>query len=568
VRYQDKPWLKSYKLGPYRLEESLAPFPEQPVFRALELAAEKYPTQTAILFRGRAIKYHTLNGLVNRMAAALAEMDVRRGDRVCLFLPNCMEFMIADWAIMKAGAAVVPTSILRSEEGLIHELARSGSKVVFCQESGLGKVLRVGDRCAYEHVIVTSDAGYDAAGVAAELPDGVHEFRQLLERYDPIPPVVEIDPKKDLCELAFTGGATGVPKGVMITHYNRYSCILQGFPWVMKPMMRGFAGKASVLVSVPLFHSYGHYTHQSAAYLGLRVILLPDPRATEEIVATIKEYRPFLIASVPTQLMRVIGADIGRLNVIPLSGAAPLPKEVADRIKREIGNSVSEAYGLTETAPLTHFNLSGFSRITGFMPQEKPGIGIPTPDTECKLVDPETGEEVPFGERGELLVRGPQVMLGYWPDPGAGLSDDGWLQTGDVAEMDEDGYFTVVDRTKDMVNVSGMKVYTNVVDEVLYRHPAVLMAAAFGVPDPEIPGSERVMAVIQLREGSAGEVTAEEIQEFCKAHLSPYAVPKFIEFRESLPLTVTEKVFKRALREEMLASMTKRRQDSGSDPHA
>ena len=207
---------------------------------------------------------------------------------------------------------------------------------------------------------------------------------------------------------------------------------------------------------------------------------------------------------------------------------------------------------------MSHFNLSGFSKVTGFMPKEKNGLGIPAPDTECKLVDPSTGDEVPFGEAGEIMVRGPQIMKGYWPEPGSGLTEDGWLHTGDIATMDEDGYFHMTDRTKDMVNVSGMKVYTTTVDEVLYRHPGVLMAAAFGVPDPKMPGSERVMASIQLKEDYEGKVTVDEIRDFCKEHLAPYAVPKYVEFRDDMPLTVTEKVFKKELRDEAVKKMKER----------
>jgi long-chain acyl-CoA synthetase len=243
------------------------------------------------------------------------------------------------------------------------------------------------------------------------------------------------------------------------------------------------------------------------------------------------------------------------MNVIPMSGAAPLPIELAQAIKKKIGMPVSEGYGLTETSPATHFNVSAFGRITGFMSKDKYGIGIPFPDTDCKLVDPESGEMVPFGEAGEIVLRGPQIMKGYWPVPGSGLTEDGWLHTGDIAVMDEDGYFHLVDRIKDMVNVSGMKVYTTDVDEVLFQHPGVLMAAAFGVPDPEIPGSERVMAAIQLKDGYEGKVTAEEIQDLCREHLAPYAVPKYVEFRDDMPLTVTEKVFKKTLREEAIAKM-------------
>jgi long-chain acyl-CoA synthetase len=241
-----------------------------------------------------------------------------------------------------------------------------------------------------------------------------------------------------------------------------------------------------------------------------------------------------------------------------MSGSAPLPAEVADAFRQKTGMPISEAYGLTETSPVTHYNVSAFSKITGFMPELRPGIGIPSPDTECLLVDPVTGEEVPFGQPGEIAVRGPQIMKGYWPQRGAGLTADGWLHTGDIAVMGEDGYFQLVDRFKDMVNVSGFKVYTTEVDDVLYRHPAVRMAAAFGVPDPENPGSERVMAVIQLEDQYRSSINEQEIRAFCRAHLAPYAVPKYIEFREEMPLTVTDKIFKKALRDAAIARFKER----------
>jgi long-chain acyl-CoA synthetase len=555
MTYLDKPWLKSYKLGPYKLEESLAPYPQEPVFKALDEAAENHPKQTAVLFLDRSINYHQLRRQADRLAAALARLGVVRGDRVCIFLPNCIEFIVSDWAILKAGAATVPTSVLRTDEGLLHEAGSSNSKVIICREEFLDRVLGVKEQCDIEHIIVTSTAGYDVAEVSTPLPEGVYEFRKLLDNHDPVPPQVEIDPLEDLCELAFTGGATGVPKGVMVTHFNRYSCMRQGLPWILKPILRGFVGKSSVLLAVPLFHAYGHYIQQSAANLGLRVILLPDPRNTEMLVEQVERYRPFLIPVVPTQLMRMAEADVGRMNVLPMSGSAPLPMEVAQAIKDKIGMSVSQGYGLTETSPLTHFNVTAFSKATGFMPKEKVGIGIPSPDTECMLLDPDTGQEVAFGAAGEIVVRGPQIMKGYWPEPGSGLTDDGWLHTGDIGVIDEDGYFQIVDRSKDMVNVSGLKVYTTHVDEVLYRHPGVLTAAAFGVPDPRAPGSERVMAAIQLKQDYEGKVTAEEVVAFCREHLVPYAVPKFVEFREDMPLTVTEKIFKRALRDEAIARM-------------
>jgi long-chain acyl-CoA synthetase len=555
ISYLDKPWLKSYKLGPYRLETSLAPLPIVPAYQALYDAAEHYPNQTAILFRDRETKYSQLRIQVEQLSNALARLGVVKGDRACIFLPNCTEFILADWAAMRAGAAVVPTSVLRSDEGLLHELNTSASKVIFCREENLERVLALKGQCEVEHIILTSNEGYDVQSVATALPAGVHDLRALLAAHSAEPPEVKIDPLEDLCELSFTGGATGQPKGVMITHFNRTSDILLGLPWVMKPMLRGFVGKASVLIPIPMFHTYGHFVQQSAAQLGLRAILLPDSRDTQAFIEHIKEYRPFLIPGVPTQFMRLAEAGLSRINSMLLSGSAPLPAEVAEAITQKTGMPISEGYGLTETSPMLHFNVSAFSRMLGFMAKAKNGIGIPLPDTECRLVDPKTGEDVPFGEPGEIIVRGPQVMLGYWPEPGSGLTPEGWLHTGDIAVMDEDGYFQIVDRTKDMVNVSGLKVYTTHVDEVLYKHPAILMAAAYGVPDPDIPGSERVMASIRLKDEYHGKVTAAEIQELCKQHLASYEVPKYIEFREEMPLTVTEKVFKKALRDEAIEKM-------------
>ena len=552
MNYLDKPWLKSYKLGPYKLDHSLAPYPEEPLFNALDNAAKQYPGKTAILFLKRTITYKDLKIYADKLANALTGLGVKKGDKVCIFLPNCPEAIIADWGILKTGAAVIPTSTLRTDNGLVHEAGSGKAKVLICREDQLTRVLNLKEKCGFSSVIVTSKEGFDMKPVEENMPEGVYEFKQLLENSEATPPDITIDPKNDLCELAFTGGATGVPKGVMITHFNRACCVRMGLPWLLKPLINGIKGKSSILLPVPMFHSYGRYMAQSAAYLGLRLILMPDPRDINLIVETIKEYRPFMICAVPTQFMRIAQEKVGRINSIPMSGAAPLPKDVADAIKAELGNPVSEGYGLTETAPLTHFNISGFSKITGFMLKEKSGLGVPAPDTECKIIDPTTGKEMPFGEPGEILVRGPQVMKGYWPEIGSGLTEDGWLKTGDIAYMDEDGYFHMTDRIKDMINVSGNKVYSTQVDEVIFKHPAVFMAASFGVPDPNIPGSERIAVVIKLHNNYPEIVTEDDIRNFCREHLAPYAVPKFVEFRDELPMTVTEKLFKKALRDEVI----------------
>ena len=550
----DKPWLESYQLGPFKLERTLAPYPEVPLYRLLDEAAATWPTQTAVLFEERSTKYHELKRRVDRLAGALARLGLHKGDRVCLFLPNCPEFVLCYWGVLKAGGVIVPTSILRSDDGLLHEVAESGSRMLVCKAQHLERALAARGRSQLEHLIVASDAGYDLEAVAGSLPAGAHDLRQLAAD-EASPPALELDPRQDLCELAFTGGATGVPRGVMLTHYNRHSSVLQGIPWFMKPLLKGIAGKASVALAIPMFHAMGGFIQQSAVAQGLRVIILADPRDTAGMVECIREHRPFMVPGVPTQFMRLADAGLRRVNSMLFSGAAPLPQEVAAAIRQKTGMSVSEGYGLTETSTLVTVNLTSFSRLTGFAAKEKPGIGVPVPDTDCRLVDPDSGREAGAGEAGELLVRGPQVMKGYWPTAGSGLTADGWLHTGDIAVMDEAGYFRVIDRIKDMINVSGMKVYTTEVDEVLFKHPAVSMAAAFGVPDSDAPGSERVMAVLRLKDGQAGQVTEDEIRDYCRAHLPPYAVPRHIEFRDDLPLTVTEKVFKRALREEVLARM-------------
>ena len=551
----DKPWLKSYQLGPFKLEQSLKPYPEAPLFQVLDQAAAAFPTQTAILFQGRSVKYHELKRWSDRLASTLARQGLEKGDRVCLYLPNCPEYLLCYWAVLKAGGVVVPTSILHSEDGLLHVVGESGSRMIISKEDVLERVEAVRRRTQVERLLLASTAGYDLEPVSRALPTDAHDLRLLLKEGDDDPPAVAINPREDLCELTFTGGATGVPKGVMLTHLNRYCTQLQGFSWFLKPLLKGLAGKASVLVAIPLFHVFGGFVAQAAASQALRIILLPDPRDTQAMAAAMVEHRPFLVPGVPTQFMRLADAGLKRVNSMLFSGAAPLPQEVVDTIKHKTGMAVSEGYGLTETSTVVTVNLSSFSRITGFASKEIPGIGVPVPDTECRLVDPATGAEVPIGEAGELLVRGPQVMKGYWPTPGSGLTEDGWLHTGDIAVMDEAGYFKIVDRIKDMVNVSGMKVYTTEVDEVLFRHPAVRMAAAFGVPDPEAPGSERVAAVVQLKPDQQGQVSAEELRSFCREHLAAYAVPKWIEFREDLPLTVTEKVFKKVLRDEAIARM-------------
>jgi long-chain acyl-CoA synthetase len=550
---EKRPWLKSYKLGPFKLEESLEPYPEEPLFSFLDQSAERNPRATAIDYFGLRISYSELKSYADSLANALVGLGVKKGDKVATILPTCPQHIISGFGIIKTGAAHVPCSVLHREAELEYEIGESGTETIICLEEQLHRVKKIQPKTKLKNIIVTSIKEYTPEEQERkELPDGTYGFKALIETHDPVPPVVEINPKEDLAYLAFTGGATGVPKGVMLTHYNRYVNTLQGMPWAMAKLEKSIRGKASTCITVPLFHSYGDACAMFSIYWGLRMILIQDPRDTEYIFKILVENRPFLAAVVPTQLMKLRDMDLPRMPIQIMSGASHLPLEVRESISEKIKMPVSEGYGLTESGPMTHMDLTGFSKMTGFAAKQKYSIGIPIPDTDVKLVDDETGKECPPGEPGHMYIKGPQIMKGYWPEAGSGLVD-GWLPTGDVARMDEDGYFYLVDRIKDMANVSGYKVYTSTIDDILHQHPAVMMAAAIGVPDPERPGSERIKAFVVIKEEFRGKVTEEELIELCREKCASYAVPRQIEFRDSLPLTVTEKIFKRLLREEEIS---------------
>ena len=560
MAYADKPWLKSYKFGPYPLKHTLNPYPEIPLYQILYDSAEKFPNRPACLAFGKETRYGELKTYVDKLATALAALGVKKGDFVVTVLPNCLQFIISDLGILRAGATHIPCSILHKERDLEHEIGTPGAETVICVEDNLHLINAIKGKTKLKNIIVTSWEDYGANPPGLKEIPGAIQFRKLLDEHEANPPEVEINPKEDLAFLCFTGGATGLPKGVMITHFNRMANLKQGLPWMLTPLEPGIRGKTSILIPVPLFHAYGHWVVEFGIYWGLRIILIPDPRDNDLLVKTMQEHRPFLVACVPTQFFRMVQSKIGRMQTMMMSCAAPLPRVIAEAVKKEMGNPISESYGLTETGPLTHLNVSAFSKITGFMKEEKLSLGIPVPDTEVKLVDPSTGEEVPLGEPGVIYSRGPQVMKGYWPTPGSGLKD-GWLCTNDVARMDEDGYFFIEDRTKDMINVSGFKVYSTELDEELFKHPLVAVAAAVGIPDPKMPGSERVKIYIKPKPGYEGKLTAEDIIKFCRERLPAYAAPKdpsYVEFRDEFPLTVTEKLFKNALRQEEIKKMKER----------
>lgn len=554
VSTAEKPWLSGYRLGPYKLPQTKEPYPKVTVHSLLDATAAEFPDHAACSYLENEITYKELKLLADRLAAALADLGVRKGDKVVTILPNCPQFIISDFGILEAGGTHVPCSVMHKAADLIYEIGESGAETVICSDASLELVDSIKDKTKIKRIIVTSPMDYSLDKPELKQIPGTYQLRDLIESHEPKPPAVDINPIEDLAVLPFTGGATGLPKGVMLTHYNRVVALTQ-LVWQFEPLKVGIRGKTSILMPVPLFHQYGHCMMHFAVYWGLKMYLLPDPRDIDMFLELLTKHRPFVCACVPTQYNRLVLKGLGRIPTMFMSTTSALAPEVAQKFRQQTGVPITEAYGLTETGGGTHINLSSFSKITGFMSSEKFGsIGIPMPDTEVKIVDLDTGEEAAPGKEGELYVRGPQIMKGYWPEVGKGLVD-GWLPTGDVVRMDDDGYFYITDRVKDMANISGLKVYTRLVDDVLYEHPAVADAVAIGIPDPQLPGSERIKAFIRLKEEQEGKTTAADIISHCREKLPAYAVPKFVEFRKELPLTVTEKLFKRQLREEEIAKM-------------
>lgn len=552
MTYSEKPWQNNYFMGPFKLKKTMAPYPKINIYQFLVDSAEKYPDQVALVYLDTEITYSSFKNKVDKFASALTDLSVSKGDMVATVLPTCPQFVIADYAIMALGAIHVPLSILHKIPELEYELAKSKPKVVICSSRRVERIIPIKEKIGLTHIIHTPVPIFpDYQKPELDPIPGTLRMEDLIADHEPNFSIPEINPEEDLALMPFTGGTTGKPKATMLSHYNITTNVIQTFHWFMKPLEVALKGKTSFLVCVPIFHTYGHWVVHAAISWGLKLLLV-DARDIDQIAMILKKERPFAVFGVPTHYMELLQRDLKKSQTMFFSGAAPLPPDLAKKFHKKVGVPMSEGYGMTETSAATHVDLSAISKVTGYMlgKSKEGSIGVPVPDTEIKLVDPGTGEEVPIGEPGEVWINGPQIMQGYFPETGKGLEPDGWLRTGDIAKMDEDGYFWIVDRIKDMVNVSGMKVYSQTVEEILYEHPGVRMAGVIGIPDPKRPGSERVKAIIVPKEGH--EISEREIFDFCQERLPPYAVPREVDFRFNIPLTRILKIDKKKLREEEL----------------
>ncbi|MBI2954919.1 MAG: long-chain fatty acid--CoA ligase [Chloroflexi bacterium] len=549
-----KPWLQHYeKSVPHRID-----YPDISLCQLLEHSAQKHPGSIATVFFGAKLTYRQLDDAVNAFSAALASLGIKKGDRVALLLPNCPQVLIAYYGTLKAGAIVVPTNPLYVESELQHQFNDAEVQTVVTLTRFYPLVKRVQPKTAIRNIIVANIKDYfppalrflftlakekkEGDRVEIDRGHGNYRFLDLLRQHTGQVYQAPVS-SGDVALLQYTGGTTGTAKGAMLTHRNLVANTMQAASWLTDVKE---AGEVFLCV-IPFFHVYGMTTAMNlGVYLAGTLVMLPRFQL-DEVLKTINKYRPTIFPGVPTMYVAINNnPQIGKYHVKSiracLSGAAPLPVEVQQRFETLTGGRLVEGYGLTEASPVLHANPIYGLRKAG-------SIGLPVPDVEAKIVDVETGlSELGIGEIGEIVVRGPQVMKGYWNQPveTANVVRDGWLYTGDIGKMDEDGFFYIVDRKKDIVIAGGYNIYPRDVEETLYSHPKIREAVVAGIPDQY--RGETLKAYVVLREGCSA--TEQEIIDFCRDKMARYKVPTAVEFRAELPKTLVGKFLRRVLVEE------------------
>ena len=555
--YAARPWLKHYD---YWVRSNLS-YPGKSLAELLSLSALERPDRPATQFLGAQMTFLDLKRQSDALAASLARIGIVKGDRVGIMLPNCPQYIVAAFAILRLGAVVVNINPSYTPREFLTVAIDSGARLLITLDALAPLVLGVRDQTSIEHVIVTSLAEYSAQKAAPPEVAGTLALSQLVSSQ------AEVRLKSgwsqalhnqihsdDLAVLQYTGGTTGTPKGAMLTHGNIWSNIVQTESWTNPSYILN--GNERYLVVIPYFHIYAFSV---CMMVGLRVgalqIIHPkyDP---EQVLNSIRDFRPTYFPAVPTVFVSLLNhpkVDEFGLEHVRLfnSGGAPCPVEVMDSFERRIGRPLNEGYGLSETSPVTHSTPQLAFRKLGT-------IGLPFPDTDMKVVDVESGtRELPVGEAGELCIAGPQVMKGYWNKPEESANvlrthADGrtWFHTGDIARMDAEGYTSIVQRKKDMIIVDGFNVYPSDVEAVLYAHPAVRLAAAIGLPDRY--HGEIVKACVALKPGTAA--TADDLIAHCRTSLTEYKVPRQIEIRDTLPMSAVGKILYRVLRDEHAAA--------------
>lgn len=549
----NKPWLQQY---PAEVPPTYD-YPNQNAASFLAEAAANNPQGTAIDFMGFRMSYAQLLGSARRFANALLRKGVRKGDRVAIMLPNCPQTVIAYYGTLMLGGIVVMTNPMYMPRELEHQLTDSGAKTIVVLDQLVERLRQSTQRRPMERIIVTAIRDYlpfpknilfdlkmrkDGQRPKIGYGGQVLSFRELLKAATEEPIKADLDPKNDLALIQYTGGTTGLAKGVMLTHYNLVANTIQCRLW----FYRTENNKERFLAALPFFHVFGLTCLLNLGIYSAGTLLLVPRFEIRQVLGIIRDKKPTVFSGAPTMYIAIINHpdiakyDLSSINAC-ISGAAPLPQNVQERFEELTGGRLIEGYGLTEASPVTHANNIWEKRKIG-------SIGLPFPDTEARIVHPDTFEDAEPGEIGELAVRGPQVMKGYWnkPEETARVLRDGWLLTGDLGMIDEEGFTFIIDRRKDMIIAGGYNIYPREVEEVLFEHPAVEEAAVAGVVDPY--RGETVKAYVVLRKGAAA--SADELKKWCKERLAAYKVPKMFEFREALPKTMAGKVLRRKLIEE------------------
>jgi long-chain acyl-CoA synthetase len=554
IRYEDKLWLKSYEIGvPETIDYEEICLPD-----ILDRTAKNFPENKALIFLGYTLNYRQFKDMVDRFAACLVDFGLKKGDAIAILLPNMIQCVVAYYAVLKVGGIVVMNNPLYSDQELEYQFNDSGSKALITIDLLGNRMIDLRPRTKIQQIVYASIGDYLpfpqsllfplvgrkkklAADVKAA-PD-VYKWKDCIARYSPGAPSAKID-FSDVAMYQYTGGTTGVSKAVELTHANLSKQIQQIKAWFPKLEY----GTETLLGALPYFHVFGLSTTMNlSVYMGWAQILVIRPQPGPLLLA-IRKFRPTFAPLVPTMYIGMLRhPDIKKtdMNCIKgaFSGSAPLPVEVINDFEKATGAVIVEGFGMTETSPVTHINpFAGGARKVG-------SVGVPISDTLARIVDMEDGvTDMPAGERGELIVKGPQVMRGYKgkPEETASALRCGWCYTGDIATMDEDGYFYIVDRKKDMIVSGGYNVYPRDIDEVYFGHPKIQEACTIGVPDSK--WGEHVKLFVVLKEGETA--SQEELIEFGNTRLAPYKLPTEIEFRRELPKTNMGKILRKQLRAE------------------
>ncbi len=561
----EKIWLSSYEPGvPADVE-----IPSKTLPQLFHEKVKEFPTNTATIFMGGKKSYQEMGVLVNQFAAALKGLGLKEGSRVALHLPNCPQYVLAFYGALQAGCTVIPCNPLYVERELEYQLKDAEAEVVLTLSRFYPMVRSIKEKLKFKAIIVTNIKEYfpgvlkflytlareKKEGDRVELKSGDVWLQDILQKQSGLSPgEIQADVGTPACFL-YTGGTTGVSKGAVLTHKNLVANVYQTRAWLTDFQ----EGKEVTLSVLPFFHSYGMTTCLNLSLVfGGSLILVPR-FDLNEILKLIDKEKPTLFPGVPTMYVAIINSpEISKYDLSSIkaciSGAAPLPVEVQSQFEKLTGGKLVEGYGLSESSPVTHANPIYGTR--------KPGsIGLPFPNTLAKIVHTENpDEELDIGESGELVVKGPQVMQGYlnMPEETAQALRDGWLHTGDIAKMDEEGYFFVVDRKKDMVIAGGYNIYPREIEEVLYAHEKIQEAAVAGIPDPY--RGETLKAYIVPKEGET--LTEKEILEYLSGNLAKYKVPKTVEFRSELPKTMIGKILRRVLVEEEVEKQKQEKEKS------